>query len=142
MSLSGGWSELARPSRKWFSTYKMDPNKVLVLSIKVCQVIKEGYLYTNLPLYSQYELWNSMSLLINHHYSEDSVSLITFEADVADTLVQLFCSKHLELSGKSNAFKESNLSLKIFFKVFGKWVTFSFFPPFSRCQNTLFSPCW
>ena len=71
-----------------------------------------------------------MSLLINHHCSEDCVSQITFEADVADILVLLFCFEHLKLDGKSNALKESNSSLKIFFKVFGKWVAFFFFSLF------------
>jgi len=36
----------------------MDPENVLFLSFKEHQVIKEGYLNTNVRLYSQYKLWN------------------------------------------------------------------------------------
>lgn len=82
----------------------MDPNKVLFLSIKENQVIKEGYLNTNIPSYSQYKLWDSVYFLINHHCSEDGFNPIilklTLISDIADTLVLLFCPKCLKPDGK------------------------------------------
>lgn len=71
-----------------------------------------------------------MYLLIN--CSEGCFSPITFEADVADTLVLLFCSKHLKPDGKSHALKELNSSLKIkyFSRCFGNELL-SLFSPFS-----------